>query len=437
MSDQPISPVEDSEIDLLHVFAVIWRRKGLIAGGTLIVLVAAWFACINLPKVYQVTVKLWPVYTPTIAELWSVYTPKIAGETTRTPTADRAVIVEPIVGFFQNHTLAGRAVGEFDLNKSPFHLTPEAFLNENIEVKIERTTGLIDFQVELTDPALAWEVANYMAREGIKTYTELVRKKFLRDKEYIENELNENRIQLEKERNMLIGLQKEVNLASLTERKLFLQTHSDELGAMIVQTEIEIVGKEAEILVLEDAVMGNSQRLESKASIFSGEKKTTEETEPPNNAFGSLSLLSERLNDIFENTEVRLIRSKAEYASLKASREQMEKNRREILAELAIVEERLASSTIEEEKLRSKLDLTTRMFELSQQKFANIKSASEMLVQQIAIVDAGGIPETPVRPRILLITALSGAVALLLFFFLAFLLEEAARRRQTQAGAKS
>ena len=66
MSDQPISPVEDSEIDLLHVFAVIWRRKGLIVGGTLIVLVAAWFVCVNLPKVYQVTVKIWPVHTPAI-----------------------------------------------------------------------------------------------------------------------------------------------------------------------------------------------------------------------------------------------------------------------------------------------------------------------------------------------------------------------------------
>ena len=293
-------------------------------------------------------------------------------------------------------------------------------------MKIEQTTGLIDFQVELTDPALAWEVANYMAREGIKTYTELVRRKFLRDKEYIENELNENRIQLEKERNMLIGLQKKVNLASLTERQLFLQTHSDELGAMIIQTEIEIVGKEAEILVLEDAVMGNSQRPKSKASNFRGEKKTTEETAPPNNAFGSLSLLSERLNDIFENTEVRLIRNKAEFASLKASREQMEKNRREILAELAIVEERLASSTIEEEKLRSKLDLTTQMFELSQQK---IRQYQECLGDAGSTDrhrgcrghsrEAGSSSNTshhcPVRGR--------GLARL--FIFLAFLLEEA------------
>ena len=121
MADQPIPLTGDSEFDLLNFLVVIWRRKGLIVGGTFIIVLAAWLVCVNLPKVYQVTVKLWPVYTPTIAELWSVYTPKIAGETTRTLTADRAIIVEPIVGFFQNHTLAGRAVGEFDLSESPFH----------------------------------------------------------------------------------------------------------------------------------------------------------------------------------------------------------------------------------------------------------------------------------------------------------------------------
>ena len=66
MADQPILPVEDSEIDLLNFLVVIWRRKVLIGGGTLIVLVVAWLVCINLPKAYQVTVKIWPVHTPAI-----------------------------------------------------------------------------------------------------------------------------------------------------------------------------------------------------------------------------------------------------------------------------------------------------------------------------------------------------------------------------------
>ena len=57
------------------------------------------------------------------------------------------------------------------------------------------------------------------------------------------------------------------------------------------------------------------------------------------------------------------------------------------------------------------------------------RNASELLVQQIAIVDTGGIPEKPVRPRVLLIILLSGVVAFSFFTFLAFLVEEAARRR--------
>ena len=52
MTDQSTPLAEDSEIDLLHVFDVIWRRKGLIIGGTLIVVFAAWLLSGSLPKVY-------------------------------------------------------------------------------------------------------------------------------------------------------------------------------------------------------------------------------------------------------------------------------------------------------------------------------------------------------------------------------------------------
>ena len=72
------------------------------------------------------------------------------------------------------------------------------------------------------------------------------------------------------------------------------------------------------------------------------------------------------------------------------------------------------------------------MNELTELELVKSRSASELLVQQIAIVDSGGIPENPVRPRVLLITTLSGAVALSILIFLSFLLEEVARRRQSQ-----
>ena len=176
MSDQPIPLAEDSEIDLLHVFAVIWRRKVLIAGGTLIVLVVAWLVSVNLPKVYQVTVKIWPVYTPAIAgELTSEGSNKM----------DTEAIVKPIMAFFQNYSLAESAIREFELDKSPFDLTASAFLEGNVDVQLDRKTNLVNFSVELTDAALAWEVVNYMAREGINRYSQLVQKKFTQNADYL------------------------------------------------------------------------------------------------------------------------------------------------------------------------------------------------------------------------------------------------------------
>ena len=421
MSDQPISPVEDSEIDLLHVFAVIWRRKWLIAGGTLIVLVVAWLVCINLPKAYQVTVKIWPVHTPAIGgELTS-------GGTNR---VDMEAIVKPIVAFFQNYSLAESAIREFELDKSPFNLTASAFLEGNVDVQLDRKTNLIHFSLELTDAALAWEVVNYMAREGIKRYSQLVQKKFTQNANYLTSQLEENRMQLKKEGEALTSFQQKANTTSLTGRKYFLQSQSDELAGMIVEAEIALAAKGAEILVLEDAVKGNNRSAESNASP-SGEKISREETISSNDGLDSMRLLTEGLNNFFENNEERFIRNKAEYASLQAGKEKMEQTKRETEAELALIEEQLASVSVEEEKLRIKLELTNKMNELTELELVKSRSASEMLVQQIAIVDTGGIPVTPVRPRVLLITTLSGGGALLLFTFFTFLLEEAARRRRT------
>ena len=422
MSDQPIPLAGDSEIDLLNFLVVIWRRKVLIGGGTLIVLVAAWLVSVNLPKVYQVTVKIWPVYTPAIAgELTSEGSNKM----------DTEAIVKPIMAFFQNYSLAESAIREFELDKSPFDLTASAFLEGNVDVQLDRKTNLVNFSVELTDAALAWEVVNYMAREGINRYSQLVQKKFTQNADYLASQLDESRMQLKKEGEALVAFQQKANTRSLTGRKYFLQTQSDELAGMIVEADIELAAKEAEILVLEDALEGNNQSTGSNASL-SAEKINTEETVPLNDRLGSLRLLSEGLNDVFENSEARFIRNKAEYASLQAGKEMMQQTKRDTDVELALIEEQLASVSIEEEKLRGKLELTNKMNELTELELVKSRSASELLVQQIAIVDSGGIPQKPVRPRVLLITALSGAVAFSFLTFLAFLMEEAAKRRGTR-----
>ena len=421
MSDQPLPPAGHSEIDILYFFHVVWRRKGLIGCGTLIAIVAAWLVCVNLPKVYQVTVKIWPVYTPAIA-----------GELTAEGSnrGDEESIVKPIVAFFQNYSLADSAIREFDLDQSPFDLTPGEFLEGNVDVQLDRNTNLIHFSLELTDAAMAWEVVNYMAREGIERYSRLVQKKLTSNTEYLASQLDENRMQLKKEGEALTAFQQEANTTSLTGRKYFLQSQSDELAGKIVEAEIELAAKGAEILVLEDALEGNNPGTSSKAPP-GGVKTNREEIISPDDGLASLRLLSERLNDVFENSESRLIRNKAEYASLQAGKEKMEQTKGETEAELALIEEQLASVSVEEEKLRSKLELTNKMNELTELELVKSRNASELLVQQIAIVDTGGVPEKPVRPRVLFITALSGVVAFSFFTFLAFLMEEAARRRRT------
>ena len=114
------------------------------------------------------------------------------------------------------------------------------------------------------------------------------------------SELDKNSAQLKKEGEALVAFQQKANTRNLTGRKYFLQSQSDELAGMIVAADIELAAKEAEILLLEDAFTENKQSLKPNASL-GGEKISTEETATLNDGLGSLRLLSEGLNDIFEN----------------------------------------------------------------------------------------------------------------------------------------
>ena len=72
------------------------------------------------------------------------------------------------------------------------------------------------------------------------------------------------------------------------------------------------------------------------------------------------------------------------------ARKRWSKAKRDTEAELALIEEQLASVSIEEEELRVKLELTNKMNELTELELLKSRSASELLVQQIEIVDSRG-----------------------------------------------
>ena len=392
MSNQPATPAEGREMNLSRALAVIWRRKELIAAGTLLAVVGAWLFNASLPKAYRATVKVW-ISRPVAS------------------SSNFPDFHKTIIGYLKNSALATGALRKFKLDKPPFSLTPVPFLRQNLNVQLNRQTDFIEMTVELPDPGLAWKVANYISREGRAEFAGLLRKLQGQKIKYVEEQLNGSLVRHREAREALLSFRRKTNVSNLTDRLFHLQNRNAELGKMILRADIEANAKEAEILALEDAAKRNGRSLKIKA--LTDENKNSGE----NDAGGVLTI------------EAQLTRSKAEYASLKTSRETMRKNGRAIRTELDSLSPKVMRLSLTEEALRAQVDLES---EESKQLAKNLNQSKEdmhITDPRIEIVDPGIIPEAPVRPRVLAWTALSGAVALSLFICLAFLMEEAAGRR--------
>ena len=367
MPNQPAPPAEGRGMNLSHAFTVIWRRKGLIIGGTLLAVVGAALFNASLPKAYRATVSIGVSQLETFS-LSSV-------------EFQKSVIV-----FFRSHALAIDALQKFGLNKPPFNLTPGPFLRRNLNVQLDRQTGLTNLIVELPNPVLAWKVANHIAREGNDRYAGFIRKELLQNIKYIEEQLNKSLVRQQKAQEALTSFRRKANRSNLTGRLFYLQERNGKLDEMIFHADIDAASKEAEILALEGA------------------------------------------SDV-STIEAQLTRSKAEYASLKRRELTMRKNKRAIQTEIDSIPQKLAQINLKEEELRNQLDLANKQRERYERRLTKKKDSMELTGPRIRIMNTGGIPEAPVRPRILAWTALSGAVALSLFICLAFLMEQVAGLR--------
>ena len=377
MSHHPAAaPDENREIHWPRIFALIRRRKGLIFIGPLAVVLSTWLFGANLPKVYRGTSTI-------------ILTPNSAWNSSSIPISNEKYIIQSIMISLLDPKTVGDTLQKFKLNKSPFNLSPQVFIDRNIKIKNEpRGSHIIILTVELTDPRLALETAYAIAQEGAKSNLAQM-KKYLRNyTKSLEKSFGRKNTQFRKATEALDAFRRNSRKSNIRRRLFSLQVQLDELNKLAIQVDSELSRKRAESLVLE---------------------KTANRTPPP------------------ENLPEQLMQSRLEYASLKANKDTIEENKRKIRPLLSFLTRKLTALENEEQRLINNQEFLRKNFRDSKnllyqnQEFLNISPFYFSIIR-------GAIPSEPVRPRVLIWTILSGVVTLPLFICLAFLMEEGARR---------
>lgn len=136
--------VEEQEIELIHFLYVVWKRKGLILGGTVLAVAVALGFSLTMPKTYEVSRTL-----------------KIGGISGKA-IEDRETVMERL----KDDRMLTEAIQELGLRMT----TPEMGKMVSVDRK---SSPHVRFEVRAVDPELATRIADWLAGKIIALHGQI------------------------------------------------------------------------------------------------------------------------------------------------------------------------------------------------------------------------------------------------------------------------
>ncbi len=403
--------MEEQEIELIDYLNVIWKRKGLIIGGTLVVAAAALVVSLLMPKIYEASVTL----LVTESKI-----PSAAGPPVRT-----GISPETFYPMIRNHSIAEKALDKFNLNAEPHNLRPGGILS-TVSVNTSRGTNLITLRVAFSDPELAKEIANFVAEEAVRNNTALNRADTVTTREFIRRERDVAADVLKTSEEALTEFKGTANLEALRADQGILIAEKGSLRGALSGVTTELVATRAKVAQLREGLKGQQQTLILTKSILTDPPLLAAAQDGGVSGLKNLStiyLKSEEINRVYESLLSNLITSKTRIAELESKHVELQRKLAVSVEKLRSVEAAVAKKEGKLENLTRRYTLAKDTYQLFAKKFEEAALLVASRVNDLKIVDRAVIPQGPVKPRVKLNVALGGTLGLMMFTFLAFFLE--------------
>lgn len=143
--------MEDQEVELIDYLRVIWKRKGLIIGGTLVAAAAVLVVSLSVPKTYEVSRTLKIGKLPGSIQEGKV----IEGKSIESR--------EAVMDRLKDHRVLAALIKEFQL-----HVTPKE-MADLVSIDTRRNPA-VRFTIQAPQPELATRIADWLADNLIKTH---------------------------------------------------------------------------------------------------------------------------------------------------------------------------------------------------------------------------------------------------------------------------
>lgn len=405
--------MEQKEIELVDYIKVIWKWKYLIILGTLVSTIITIVISLSLPKVYQATVTFLVTTSPVV---------RGPGE----PSESRYdLLIETYKGIIKNKSSLLSALEKFNLNKNPQDFSLDN-LEKLISVKTVPNSKLLRLDVELQNPQLAADIANFLADNAVRLNAKLSQGDTVEAQRFLNEELKKIEQEFQGAEKEYLDFQKQARMADLRKRMDTLLQLKSSLSQQLTDTEINLKGEESKEKRLAEEIKTRSIKISLNKSIAEDpafQQLFSSASSSQQKDFLLLKTNSEAINEAYGIMDQNLVSSQAQFDMLKSRKEATIDSLAKIDQELQNLQITLAKRGMEEAKLSNRYQLASSVYQDFRRKLeeANLNVFSKS--QDLKILDPAIIPSHPVKPRkrvVVMVTFLTAGIG---FFFLAFLLE--------------
>jgi polysaccharide biosynthesis transport protein len=356
------------------------------------------------------------LYSPSIyrATTFIMVSESKIGESSRDSNLQQMAMLPTFVPFVDNDALIDESLKKFHLDQPPYELTADRFRRRNyLDVRVPRSTRLLEVNVEFPDARLAADLANDIAQGAVRFNDRLNSTDTKATQEFLKTRLDQVREGMDKTTKRRLEIREQAHIEAREKDLTILLAEKDRLATRLQQLRQDLIQNENKARALEQVLADEPRTVSIKRSI-TGDRFTERAAEKllPNET--PLAVTEESLNltreEIRQEYITANVASTSGTAVVKAAEERLEQVNKEI-------SQLLSRITV----LRSGIEAVDQDYTLASDA---IKSASKEY--QAASITVGSksqdmkqiapalVPERPVRPRILINTVMGFLLGVLL-----------------------
>lgn len=388
----------------------IQRHGRWILAGTALAGLTAFVISLFLPKTYQATT-------------YVLVSESKIGPSAPTPSWQYALLAT-YVPFVDNDALIARAIRRFHLDQPPYNLTLQKFREKDcLDVRIPKSTRLLEIEVEFPDAKLAADLANFLAQGAVDFNDQINTSDTLTTQKFMQQRLDQATAHLAEAEARRLEVRRKARIEDREKVLSIMLNQKEQVSTQLEQFGMALAQNDGRAKSLEQALGGEPRTFQLQKSVTSDRFLEHAAEKAGFDKPGDLSATEEVLN----TTRAELERQFADAtANAEAARRGVQEAERRLQEMEAQINRLLADVT----ELRSEIDKAERDFSLAREAFEgasrDVRNASVVVsakTQDLKQVAPALVPEKPTRPKIVLNTILGLLLGFLLLTGIALFLE--------------